>query len=86
MNDSGVIYGNAIYLVKIIVKYCQKDVLGNLDTSLDSEFKTYYRWYWTNTAFNEHYSNVNDFNVLQPSLTVDVNVKYEMDNTGYRTR
>ena len=83
LNDAGVIYGNVIYLVKIVVKYCQKDVLGNLDPSLDSEFKTFYRWYWTNTAFNSSYTNTNDFNTLQPSLVVDADVRYEMDNSQY---
>ena len=70
-------------MVKIVVKYCQKDVLGNLDPSLDSEFKTFYRWYWTNTAFNSSYTNTNDFNTLQPSLVVDADVRYEMDNSQY---
>ena len=33
INDCGNLYSNMLYLAKIIVKYCPKDALDNLDTT-----------------------------------------------------
>ena len=76
INDAGTLYSNALYLVKIIVKYCRKDVMGKLDTSDKTEFKTYYRWFWTNTMYNQYYSNVSDFDTLPFILNLDINTSY----------
>nr|DAE30795.1 MAG TPA: hypothetical protein [virus sp. ctML55] len=43
-----------MYLVKIIVKYCS---VGVLDEYIEDEasYIEDFRWYWTNTMFNDYY-------------------------------
>ena len=82
MNDAGIIYFGMLYLAKITVKYCPKDALDNLDDSNDSRFKTFNRWLWTTTMFNDQYYQVKDFNDLQLTLTYDIGAKYE-SNKNY---
>lgn len=76
-NDCGTLYSNMLYLVKIIVKYCRKDVLDNLDTSDTSYYKTFYKWVWTNGIFNDYYYNVQDYDNINLTLTLDVAAQYE---------
>ena len=71
-----------LYLAKITVKYCPKDALDNLDDSNDTRFKTFNRWLWTTTMFNDQYYQVKDFNDLQLTLTYDIGAKYE-SNKNY---
>ena len=52
IDDCGTIYSNMLYLVKIIVKYCPINALGEFDTSDSTNYKHFYRWMWTNTMFN----------------------------------
>lgn len=82
MNDAGIIYFGMLYLAKITVKYCPKDALDNLDDSNDTRFKTFNRWLWTTTMFNDQYYQVKDFNDLQLTLTYDIGAKYE-SNKNY---
>ena len=82
MNDAGIIYFGMLYLAKITVKYCPKDALDNLDDSNDTRFKTFNRWLWTTTMFNDQYYQVKDFNNLQLTLTYDIGAKYE-SNKNY---
>jgi len=62
-DDSGTLYSNYLYLVKITIKYSVK---GALDEYIDnpSDYRTEYRWYWTNSMFNEYYYSVSDFKEL----------------------
>jgi len=83
MNDCGTLYYGMLYLVKIIVKYCPIDVLGNYDTSNDSNFRIFYRWMWTTTMYNDNYYQVEDFNELPFELTLDANLKYETTSDYY---
>lgn len=82
LNDAGIIYFGMLYLAKITVKYCPKDALDNLDDSNDIRFKTFNRWLWTTTMFNDQYYQVKDFNDLQLTLTYDIGAKYE-SNKNY---
>lgn len=82
MNDAGIIYFGMLYLAKITVKYCPKDALDNLDDSNATRFKTFNRWLWTTTMFNDQYYQVKDFNDLQLTLTYDVGAKYK-SNKNY---
>ena len=82
MNDAGIIYFGMLYLAKITVKYCPKDALDNLDDSNDTRFKTFNRWLWTTTMFNDQYYQVKDFNDLQLTLTYDIGAKYK-SNKNY---
>lgn len=82
LNDAGIIYFGMLYLAKITVKYCPKDALDNLDDSNDTRFKTFNRWLWTTTMFNDQYYQVKDFNDLQLTLTYDIGAKYE-SNKNY---
>ena len=75
-NDCGSLYSNVLYLVKIIVKYCPYNALGELDSMDSSKFKYFYRWYWTNTMYNQYYYNTTDFDVLKFNLTLDLQAKY----------
>lgn len=80
LNDAGIIYFGMLYLAKITVKYCPVDALGNLDENNISRFKTFNRWLWTTTVFNDYYYQVKDFNDLQLTLTYDIGVKYETNS------
>lgn len=82
LNDAGIIYFGMLYLAKITIKYCPKDALDNLDDSNDTRFKTFNRWLWTTTMFNDQYYQVKDFNDLQLTLTYDIGAKYE-SNKNY---
>ena len=83
MNDAGIIYFGMLYLAKITVKYCPKDALDNLDDSDSTRFKTFNRWLWTTTMFNDQYYQVKDFNDLQLTLTYDIGAKYESNKNYY---
>ena len=83
LNDAGIIYFGMLYLAKITVKYCPKDALDNLDDSDSTRFKTFNRWLWTTTMFNDQYYQVKDFNDLQLTLTYDIGAKYESNKDYY---
>ncbi len=76
-NDAGTLYPNILYLVKITVKYCPKDIVGNFNTDNTSGYKTFYRWLWTNNLFNEMYYNTADFDNLQPQLGLDFSATFD---------
>ena len=78
-DDSGTLYPNLLYLVKIIIKYCNKGVLDEYIETDDSYIEDY-RWFWTNTMFNEYYYQVNDFKELQFTLGLDGNIVYSTTN------
>ena len=80
-DDSGTLYPNLLYLVKIIIKYCNKGVLDEYIETDDSYIEDY-RWFWTNTMFNEYYYQVNDFKKLQFNLNLDCNAIYDYKNSG----
>lgn len=85
-DDSGTIYSNFLYLVKIVVKYTSVNALGDLDSSNTSDYRIFYRWYWTNTIFNEYYYSVTDFDILKPELTLDVSATYSpQSNYGIKS-
>ena len=70
-NDAGTLYPNVLYLVKITVKYCPKDLMGNYSQDNVSNYKYFYRWFWSNGMFNDMYYNTSDFINLQPKLYLD---------------
>lgn len=76
LNDVGTIYSNCLYLVKIIVKYCS---IGVLDEYIEDEtsYIEDFRWYWTNTMFNDYYYSTQDFRGLQFSLNLDCQAVFE---------
>lgn len=79
INDSGILYPNFLYLAKITVKYCYKNALGKYDISDTSNFKSFYRWYWTNTMYNENYYSIEDFNNLPFELSLDLSAQYNTE-------
>lgn len=76
LNDAGTIYSNCLYLVKIIVKYCSVGVLDEYIEDQESYIEDY-RWYWTNTMFNDYYYSTQDFKGLQFSLNLDCQAVFE---------
>lgn len=72
INDAGTLYSNCLYLVKTIIKYCNVGALGDYIEDQTSYIEDY-RWYWTNTMFNDYYYSVQDFKELQFNLSLDVN-------------
>lgn len=87
-NDTGTLYSNMLYAVKIIYKYTSKNVLGEYNTEDSKGFKFEWRWLWTNTMFNQYYYNVKDFKDNQFELTLDIGAQYyanfkTKDITGY---
>jgi len=83
LNDCGTLYSNMLYLLKIIVKYCPKDALGNLDPSQTEEFKIYYRWMYTTPIFNDYYFQVTDFDNIDLNLILDIVAQYTFNNSYY---
>lgn len=79
-NDAGTLYSNIVYLTKITVKYCSVDALNNFNTDNTSNFKYFYRWFWTNTLFNEYYYSTVDFDSLQATLDLDLGVHYSSND------
>ena len=84
-NDSGTIYSNFLYLVKIVVKYTSVNALGDLDSSNTSDYRIFYRWYWTNTLLNSYYYTTSDFDTIKPELTLDVAATY-VPQSDYQTK
>ena len=81
-NDAGTLYPNLLYLVRVTVKYCPKDVLGNFNTGNKTSYKTFYRWMWTNGMFNEFYYNTVDFDILKPRLGFDFSATFNTKGKG----
>lgn len=73
-DDSGILYSNLLYLVKINIKYSKIGPLGQLEYVSTKED---YRWLWTTTLFNEKYFNVQDFKEEQFELILDPVAKFE---------
>lgn len=83
MDNSGTLYSNCLYLVKIVIKYCNKNVLDEyIDLTSEEDAIVDYRWYWTNNMFNEYYYQEKDFANLQAILNFDVNAIYYQKNEG----
>ena len=79
-DDSGTLYPNLLYLVKIIVKYCNKGILDEYiepENDKSNDVIIDYRWFWTNTMFNEYYYQVNDFKGLQFTLNLNGEAIFE---------
>lgn len=81
-NNAGTLDPNMLYLVRITVKYCPKDLLGNFVVENTSGFKTFYRWVWTNGIFNQEYYNIEDFITLQPRLGIDFSATFNTKGEG----
>lgn len=77
VNDAGTIYANALYLVRITVKYGPKDVLGEYSEDNKTAWKTYWRWFWSNGMFNDSYYSVKDFDILKPRLALDFQATFD---------
>lgn len=72
-NDSGIIYPNLLYGVKILVYYQDKNSLGGFDDGFTTEPKTFYRSMWTNEMYNDKYYDTKDFKDLNVSLDFSAN-------------
>ena len=72
-DDSGIIYSNLLYLVKIIVKIENKSSTGEYSNNTPLVFC---RWLWTNSLFNDQYQKISDFDYLQPTLNLDLHCDY----------
>lgn len=70
VSDANTIYPNNLYKVVIKVYSAREDNKSNL------EVKSFYRWYWTTSMFNDYYYNCNDFEILKFQLELDANVLY----------
>ena len=80
-NDAGIIYPNLLYLVKIKIYYLSKDTQGNY---IEGETpKEFYRWYWTNSMFNQYYYDYYDFNELY--MDIDINLQGQFkENSNFK--
>lgn len=91
LNDAGTLYSNLLYAVKIVVKYKSKNILGQYDATDTKDYKSFWRWMWTNTVFNEYYTTVRDFKDNQLKLDLDIATDYQSaynsttSNYGYGT-
>ena len=77
LNDSGVLYTNKLYGVKIIVEY---GVVNELGEMISTETKEFYRWYWTNNMFNDKYFQQNDFDFDSITLGLECNYVLQSEN------
>lgn len=67
---------NCLYLVKIKVTYVSSD-----EARSSSEPREFYRWLYTNTVFNQHYADTDDFQVLRPDFTPSVKGNYSVESS-----
>lgn len=79
-NDAGVLYSNILYGVKITIKNCNLDALGNFDNTDTSSFITEYRWMWTNQMLNSQYNSVIDFKDAVGDLNLDIGISYNTND------
>lgn len=82
-DDSATLYPNWLYLVKIITKYCDKNVLDEYiepEENDTTKVLVEYRWLWTNTLFNEYYYQSKDFKELQFNLGFDCTVGFKQND------
>lgn len=79
-NDSGILYADSLYYVKIVVPYAQVGPLGDYEFIKDKETK-FYRWFWTNKMFNDYYFGYSDFKELPFELNLDVGMTLESTNS-----
>ena len=72
-NDAGIIYSGILYGVKIqVYQTYKKDMnASNEDMTANMTTDTHYRWFWTNTMYNEYYYNTEDFNSLKFELVLN---------------
>ena len=70
LNDAGTLYSNFLYGAKIIINWSKKD-------GSNPDSKSYYRWFWTTTMFNEYYYQIRDFDILDFELILNGEVLYE---------
>lgn len=86
INDSGILYPNILYMVKIKVFYQTKNALGEFD--LDTEpSQIYKRWYWTNNMYNKYYHTTKDFKDLKIDLNLKLQVAFqENDNMVFNDK
>ena len=70
----GILKSNSLYLVKIIItqgiQQITKDVIPIQNEKIE------YRWIWTNSIFNDHYYNVQDFDNLNLTLDLDCDTNF----------
>ena len=71
-NDSGILYKNILYLVKIDMYTSHRDTF----TQTIGDPVTAWRWLWTNGIFNDQYDTELDFNELRPELNLRVSAQY----------
>ena len=82
-NDSGIIYPNLLYLVKIRIYYLNKDTSGNFIEGTPKEF---YRWYWTNSMFNQYYYDYYDFNTLNMDVNINVQGQFKEIDSKFKIK
>lgn len=73
-NDARTLYSGYLYLVKIIVNQRHSK-----NTALKSA-TTEYRWYWTNSMFNEYFYQVRDFKDLNFELILNGEALFESND------
>ena len=83
LDDCGTLYTNMLYFVRIVIKYCPKNALGDYDTSVTTNYKYFHRWVWTTSIFNEYYHRVTDFDDIPLTLTLDVAPTYMTTEDWY---
>lgn len=67
---------NCLYLVEIKVDYKSTD-----KNSSKPDTRTFYRWLYTNTVFNKHYTDTDDFQTLELDFTPNFKINYN-NNIG----
>lgn len=76
---SGQLKPNNLYLVKVKVAYVSED------TPDQQDIREFYRWIYTNTVFNEHYTDTDDFKDLTLDLGPSFNVDYKSESEDTET-
>lgn len=74
-NDAGTLYYGALYAVKITVWQASKSNIW--------EKQEFYRWYWTNSMYNEYYYNTKDFDSLNFELVLDSKALFATNPSEY---
>lgn len=70
---------NNLYLVKVKVAYVSEEEPEQQD------IREFYRWIYTNSVFNSHYTDTDDFKELTLNLSPNFNVDYKSESEDTQT-
>lgn len=82
ISDANYLYPKILYAV-IIKVYRGKKIDSSEDGVNNWKETTFYRWFWTNTMYNQYYYTCDDYDVLKLQLELDSNAIFASTKDFY---